>query len=199
MADAFEGKAGNMTTADIRIETARLVLRLPQIEDFERYAELQAHEQATRYIGGQMERHAAWRRFLQMPGAWAVQGFAMFSVIEKDSGRWIGRLGPWRPEGWPGPEIGWALAREFWGRGYATEGARAATDWAFDHLGWDRVIHSIHPDNVASQAVARRLGSRNLGPGMLPAPYEGSPTDIWGQSREEWRARSDEDGRGASC
>ena len=113
----------------------------------------------------------------------------MFSVIEKSSGRWVGRLGPWMPEGWPGPEVGWAIVRDCWGRGYATEGAIAATNWAFDHLGWPRVIHSIDPDNVASQEVARRLGSRNLGPGRLPAPYEESRVDIWGQSRDEWSVR----------
>jgi RimJ/RimL family protein N-acetyltransferase len=187
-----------MNFDDLRIVTPRLILRPPHRDDLDAWATMMLDEPAARFIGGVMPRATSWRALMTMIGAWHAHGFAMFSVIEKDSGRWIGRLGPWRPEGWPGPEIGWALAREFWGRGYATEGARAATDWAFDHLGWDRVIHSIHPDNVASQAVARRLGSRNLGPGMLPAPYEGSPTDIWGQSREDWRARSDQDARGAS-
>jgi RimJ/RimL family protein N-acetyltransferase len=66
----------------------------------------------------------------------------------------------------------------------------AATDWAFDNLGWTRVIHSIAPDNVASQGVARKLGSRNLGPGRLPAPFDNVQIDIWGQTQEEWaRAR----------
>jgi len=113
----------------------------------------------------------------------------MFSVIEKSSGRWIGRLGPWQPLGWPGTEVGWAIARDCWGKGYAPEGAAVATDWAFDNLGWTDVIHSIAPDNIASQQVARKLGSRNLGPGRLPPPFHEAPIDIWGQSREEWRAR----------
>ena len=75
------------------------------------------------------------------------------------------------------------------GRGFATEGAIAATEWALDHLGWTEVIHSIDPANVASQRVARKLGSRNRGPGVLPAPLQDARVDIWGQSREEWRAR----------
>lgn len=83
-----------------------------------------------------MPRSLAWRAFMTMAGAWYLQGFAMFSVIEKATGRWIGRLGPWYPEGWPGTEIGWALVRDSWGRGYATEGAAAAMDWAFSTLGW---------------------------------------------------------------
>jgi RimJ/RimL family protein N-acetyltransferase len=124
-----------------------------------------------------------------MAGAWALTGVAMFSVLEKETGRWVGRLGPWRPADWPGPEVGWGIVREAWGRGYATEGATAAIDFAFDQLGWDEVIHCIDPDNFASQAVARRLGSANRGPGRLPAPYEDARIDIWGQSREQWRAR----------
>jgi RimJ/RimL family protein N-acetyltransferase len=118
-----------------------------------------------------------------------IQGFSMFSVIEKASGRWIGRLGPWQPDGWPGTEIGWGLARQAWGKGYAYEGAVAAIDWSFEHLGWSEMIHSIHPDNAPSQALARRLGSTCRGPGRLPPPFENEPTEIWGQSREAWMRR----------
>ena len=175
-----------MEPRDIRIETQRLVLRVPRIEDFDRYAELLADEQAARYIGGHLPRPAAWRRFLQMPGAWAVQGFAMFSVVEKETGRWLGQTGPWRPEGWPGNEVGWSFHPDAWGRGYATEAARAAVDWAFDRLGWDSVIHCIDPDNAPSQRLAQRLGSCNRGPGRMPPPYEEARTDIWGQTRDEW-------------
>ena len=148
-----------------------------------------ADEVATRFIGGAQLRAVAWRSFLSMVGAWTIQGFAMFSVIEKDTGLWVGRLGPWVPDGWPGTEVGWGIIRAAWGRGYATEGARAAIDWAFDHLGWSEVIHSIDPTNAPSQAVARRLGSTCRGPGKLPAPYEDDPIEIWGQTREAWRGR----------
>lgn len=173
----------------IQLETERLILRQPRIGDFERYAELLGDAQAARYIGGQLSRAAAWRRFLQMPGAWSLQGFGMFSIVEKASGRWLGQLGPWKPEGWPGNEVGWSFHPDAWGSGYATEAAIAAIDWAFDQLGWDDIIHCIDPDNRASQRLAARLGSRNQGPGRLPAPYEDSPTDIWGQTREQWRTR----------
>ena len=173
----------------IQIETNRLILRQPRIGDFERYAELLGDAQASRYIGGQLPRPAAWRRFLQMPGAWAVQGFGMFSVVDKASGRWIGQVGPWKPEGWPGNEIGWSFHPDAWGQGHATEAGMAAIDWAFDNLGWDDIIHCIHPDNLASQRLAMRFGSRNKGPAPLPAPYEDSPNEVWGQRRDEWRVR----------
>jgi RimJ/RimL family protein N-acetyltransferase len=141
-----------------------------------------------RFIGGTLPRAAAWRKFLQMPGAWALQGYAMFAVETKE-GEWLGQLGPWQPEGWPGTEVGWAFKRSAWGRGYATEAAIAAIDWAFDALGWTDVIHSISPDNTASQALAQRLGSGNRGPGQLPEPFAGERVDIWGQTREQWRER----------
>ncbi len=178
-----------MNLADLRIETPRLVLRVPSLDDLDGYAAMMADEEAAKFIGGVMARSVTWRALWTMIGAWHAPGFAMFSVIEKSSGRWVGRLGPWMPDGWPGPEVGWAVVRDCWGRGYATEGAIAATNWAFDHLGWDRVIHSIDPANVSSQMVAKKLGSRNLGPGALPAPYHESRIDLWGQTREEWRAK----------
>ena len=171
---------------DLHLDTGRLLLRPPRLEDLDAWAAMMSDEETARFIGGVTPRALSWRALMTMIGSWDAHGFAMFSVIEKSSGRWIGRLGPWQPEGWPGPEVGWAIVRDCWGRGYATEGAIASTNWAFDHLGWTEVIHSIHPENIASQAVARRLGSRNRGPGQLPAPYEGAPIDIWGQSRQEW-------------
>lgn len=171
------------------LETERLILRVPRLEDFERFAELRADEEASRHIGGLMTRAVAWRRFLEMPGAWVVQGFAMFAVVEKASGKWIGNIGPWQPEGWPGTEVGWALHRDAWGKGYALEAATAAIDWAFANLGWSDVIHSIGLDNSASQALAQRLGSRNRGRGTLPAPFQHVVIDIWGQTRDEWMAR----------
>lgn len=171
------------------MRTERLILRPQRAEDFEGWAAFMADGEASRFIGGPQARSVAWRGFLQVAGAWTIQSFSMFSVIEASSGRWIGRLGPWYPEGWPGREVGWGIIPDAQGQGYATEGSAAAIDWAFDHLGWDEVIHCIDPANAPSQAVARRLGSVNLGPGRMPAPYDDYPVDIWGQTRADWRAR----------
>lgn len=174
---------------DIRIDTPRLLLRPPRLEDLDPWSEMMLDEPAARFIGGVMPRSVCWRQLMTLIGAWHAHGFAMFSVIEKASNRWIGRVGPWQPEGWPGTEIGWAISRDCWGRGYAGESAAAAADWAFETLGWSRMIHSIAPANVASQRVAQKLGSTHLGAGKLPAPYEGDAVEIWGQTREEWLNR----------
>ncbi len=171
------------------LETERLLLRPPAAEDFEPWAACAADPEAAEFLGGPQTRENAWRVMCEMTGAWTVSGFSMFSVIEKASGRWVGRLGPWAPLGWPGTEVGWGVVRECWGRGYAGEGARAAIDWAFDALGWTEVIHTIVPENFRSQAVARKLGSRVLRQATLPEPIS-IAVDVWGQSREEWRASS---------
>jgi len=177
----------------LQLETERLLLRVPRLQDFERYAEMVAHPSA-RFIGGPHVRGDAWRRFLQMPGAWLVQGFGMFSVLEKDSGRYVGQIGPWFPDGWPGTEIGWCLHPDARGKGYCTEACETAIEFAFDTLGWNRVVHSIVPDNLDSQAVARRLGSHLLGPARMPPPLDALEVQLWGQTREEWRARRAESG-----
>jgi RimJ/RimL family protein N-acetyltransferase len=176
------------------LETARLLLRPPIHADFDGFAEMAQEEETMRFIGGVAARDAAWRTMAMVAGSWSLLGYSMFSVIEKSSGQWIGRLGPWRPGGkegsWPGDEVGWALRASAQGKGYAAEGAAAAIDWAFDVLGWDNVIHSIDPANAASIALAERLGSyRQRSAVPLVAPYEGVLVDIYGQTKAEWRSR----------
>lgn len=171
------------------LETERLILRPPIQADLDGLAAMMADAEVQRFLGGAQPRSLAWRALAGVAGSWSLLGFGMFSVIEKASGQWIGRVGPLNPEGWPATEVGWGLARTAWGRGYAVESATACMDFAFDVLGWTDAIHTIAPDNAASIAVAQRLGSTNWGPGTLPAPYENETVDIWGQTREAWRAR----------
>ena len=172
------------------LETERLLLRPPCPEDFDAWAGLMADADASRFIGGPLARPGTWRNICIVTGAWIVRGFSMFSIIEKATGRWIGRGGPWEPEGWPGKEVGWALDRSAWGQGYATEAAIRCMDWAFDELGWTEVVHCIAPENAASIRVALRLGSRRLGPTRLPVPFENVTVDLYGQDRAAWRGRA---------
>ena len=170
------------------LETERLILRPPCGDDFEAWAAIARDEEVMRHLGGTKSRFDAWNHFTSAVGSWHVLGFHAFSVIEKRTGRWVGRVGPLHPDGWPGDEIGWTLAREAWGKGYATEGATAAIDWAFDTLGWTEVIHSIQLPNKASIALAERLGSAFRGVERLPPPYDDVEVGVWAQSREQWTA-----------
>lgn len=177
-----------MTTVP-RLETPRLILRGVDAErDFDAWAAMMADEETARFIGGVQERAAAWRSMCSVLGHWQVRGFGFFAVEEKASGAFIGRIGPWFPEGWPAPEVGWTLRREFWGRGYATEAASAALDWVFDRLFWESAIHIIEPANAPSLAVAARLGSQKVGRVDRLPPFDVS-ADIYGQSASAWRAR----------
>jgi RimJ/RimL family protein N-acetyltransferase len=125
-------------------------------------------------------------------GAWDISGYSMFSVIERATGEWVGHVGPWEPEGWPGAEVGWSVLPKFQGKGYAYEAAVASMDYAFDVLGWDKAVHVIDPENLRSIALARRLGSQRLGLAAMPPPYDDKPADLWGQTARQWKSRREE-------
>jgi len=171
------------------LETARLILRPPRSEDLDGWAALMADAESAEFIGGVQTRFGSWRGLATMAGCWAMQGFGYFSVVEKATGRWIGRVGPWDPPGWPAPEVGWGLLRDAWGRGLAHEAAEATIDWTFGSLGWPQVFHVIHPKNARSQSLARRLGSAPLRHCRLPAPHDLLELELWGQDRAAWQAR----------
>ena len=171
------------------LETDRLLMRPPRSCDLDGWAAFAADETATRFIGGVQQRSEAWRSLAAAAGSWSLQGFGFFSVILRETGQWIGRVGPIRPEGWPAAEIGYGVLPAFQGNGYAREAAEAAVRFAFERLGWSSVYHLINPENHASMAVARALGSRLLGPTRLPDPYQNERVDLWGQDRAEWDAR----------
>ncbi|HEX3531165.1 MAG TPA: GNAT family N-acetyltransferase [Thermoanaerobaculia bacterium] len=141
------------------LETERLVLRPFRAGDFDDYAALFADPEVTRYLSRvQWNRDQAWLNLAFQVGHWKLLGYGMWAAVERETGAFVGRIGFAEPEGWPGCELAWALAPRFWGRGYATEGARAALDYAFTVLGKNRVISLIHPENDASLRVAGRLG-----------------------------------------
>ena len=169
----------------IQLETERLILRMWREADFEAYARICADPEVMRYLGGKpYTRLEAWRHMAYLVGHWHLRGYGHWAVEEKASRRLIGRLGLQNPEGWPGFEIGWTLARESWGKGYATEGARRALEYAFTEMGRGHVISLIHPENRASIRVAERLGEKVEG----KTEVLGIDVLIYGVSREAWRA-----------
>jgi len=147
---------------EVRLETERLILRMYRLSDFEDHFKLCADPDVMRYLlgGKPMSRLEAWRHMAFLVGHWALLGYGYFAVEEKSSGRFAGRVGFTNPEGWPGFELGWTIAPEFQGRGFATEGGRFLLQYAFKEMGKDRVISVIHPDNKPSIRVAERLGEK---------------------------------------
>jgi RimJ/RimL family protein N-acetyltransferase len=168
------------------LETARLRLRHFRAADLNPYAALCADPEVMRYVGDRsvLSREDAWRQMAMLAGHWHLRGFGMWAVEERTTGAFVGRVGLHYPEGWPDREVAWALARPFWGRGYATEAARAALGEAFGRLGWARVISLIDPANTRSVRLAERLGERLEG----EATIRGHRVAVYALPRSAWRA-----------
>ncbi len=170
------------------IATARLKLRRWRDADVAPNSAMLSDPGTARFIAADGKpvttELAGWRNAAIMSGHWALHGFGMFVVEEKSSGKFVGRVGPWFPPGWPGFEVGWGIAREFRGRGYAVEAARASIDWCFATFELDRIIHCIDRENTASQAVALRLGAEKGGEFDL----FGHLADLWVTARDKWQA-----------
>jgi RimJ/RimL family protein N-acetyltransferase len=171
------------------IETERLILRRWQETDIEPNTAMLADPVSARFITSDgkpvTEAFFGWRNAAVMAGHWALHGFGMFVVEEKQTGHFVGRVGPWWPAGWPGLEVGWGIASPFRGKGYAIEAAAASIDWVFAQFTIDQIAHCIDRENFASQNVARRLGA------SIESEFDlfGHLADVWVTRREAWKAR----------
>jgi RimJ/RimL family protein N-acetyltransferase len=136
------------------LDCPRLSLRMFRESDLDAYASMCADPEVMRFLGDghTLTRPEAWRNIALVLGHWQLRGFGLWAVEERATGLLVGRVGCWRPEGWPGLEIG-----------YATEAALASLNYAFHRLKHSHVISLIHPDNGPSIAVALRLGMRMEG------------------------------------
>ena len=153
---------------EVILETERLILRMFREKDFPAYARLTSDPEVMRFLGGKtLDRLEAWRHMAFIVGHWQLLGYGHWAVEEKMSGNFVGRIGFLNPAEWPGFELGWTLARESWGKGYATEGARRALSYGFNELDRSHIISLIHPDNKASIRVAERLGEKVEGKTQL--------------------------------
>jgi RimJ/RimL family protein N-acetyltransferase len=144
------------------LETARLLLRSWREADLDAYTRICADPEVMRYLSGSMTRDQAAQQMKRWMRHWEEHGFGVWAAEEKASGAFIGFIGLLYHEDWPvgrhKMEVGWRLDRSFWGRGLATEGARASLQCGFKELRLERVISIIHPKNVASRRVAEKAG-----------------------------------------
>jgi len=110
--------------------------------------------------GHPLTRVEAWRQLAMILGHWTLRGFGLWAVEDRGSGRLLGRIGCQEPEGFPAFEIGYVLARQAWGNGYAREGAAAALQFARQSLRRRDIASIIRPANTGSIRVAVALGAR---------------------------------------
>ena len=141
------------------LETERLILRAPMIEDFPAVRAFMAGTRSA-FVGGPDEdEFTCWRAFMGTLGHWHLRGHGFFMLEERATGRPAGRVGVVHHVMWPEPELGWHVFDGFEGQGYAFEAAVAARDWAARERGLDRLCSNIAPDNARSLALAKRLGA----------------------------------------
>lgn len=172
------------------IETERLRLRPLAPEDVDAHVDMMGDADVASFLspdGQPQPRQDRWRQFASYLGHWRIRGFGFFSVDEKATGEWVGRVGPWMPEGWPGLECGWSIARPHWGKGYAPEAAIAAVRWTFDRFpDLGRIISIIDPGNANSQAVAVKIGEERTAERYVHWNHD---LEVWAADRRAWLAR----------
>ena len=172
-----------------RLETRRLVLRLPDPADAEGLADYLADPEVMRFLGGAVvpreDVSAVVGRWL---GRWRQDGLGPFVLERRSDGRVLGRVGflVWDTRDWSHadtdagehalPELGWALAREHWGQGYAREAALAIRDWGRRERGVGRLVSLIAPANTASSRLAEHLGAR---PGETVTLFDSGQAVVW--------------------
>jgi RimJ/RimL family protein N-acetyltransferase len=170
----------------MRIETDRLLLRPLELQDVEALVALHATPEVSRFMTV-LNREQATRRVNQDRRDWAERGYGMVAIVDRATGRFLGRSGL---RAWPQfgeVEVGWALRPASWGRGVATEAGRACVQTAFERCDLRYVTAMIREDNVRSRRVAERLGMAPLRRDVLG----GQEVIVYALRREEW-ARSEE-------
>lgn len=173
------------------LETPRLVLRELTDADHQALYEMYQDPRMNRYLGGPPPpREEYWRRVRETwPSYYARHGFGLWATVRREDGRLMGRCGLLSQEvdGERQVEVAYALAPEFWGRGYATEAARAIRDHAFRTLDTPHVISLILPENAPSIAVARRNGMMV----WKMADFRGFRVCVYRITRAEWETVSE--------
>ena len=142
------------------IDTERLILRRITREDLEALASINADPDVMKYIvdGRPQTLEQTLERVNAVIGHWERYGFGLCAVLDRATNDFVGFCGLQHLDNTPEIEVGYRLAKRFWGRGLATEAARASLEYGFERLGLDRIVAVVHPGNLASQRVVNKLG-----------------------------------------
>lgn len=163
----------------MELTTERLVLRQWRDTDREPYAALNADPDVMEHYPATMTREQSDGHVDRTMKHIAEHGFGMWAVERREDGRFIGFVGlqwvPFEEHFTPSVEVGWRLARDTWGHGYATEGARLATRYAFDVLGRAELLAMTQAGNTRSMAVMHRLGMTHNPADNFVYPPAGRP------------------------
>ena len=172
------------------LETPRLVLRTFRREDLPSYAELNADPNVTRYLGGPLTREGSDAIAEWAQEVYEREGIGLLAVERRDDRAFLGMCGLHHFEPYPDEvEVGWRLAKRYWGNGYATEAAEAWLDHGFTVMSLPRVISVTQPENLRSLAVMRRLGMTFDHEADLEADEDRFHAVVYAITTEGWRHR----------
>jgi RimJ/RimL family protein N-acetyltransferase len=165
--------------------TERLHLRAWDPDRTADLAVLQADPEVMRFIGaGPVDSTRTDELVAEWTARWERDGYSVWATCDRATGACIGRTGVTRHPYWEDPEVGWLLARPFWGRGLATEGGLASLRFGFETVGLDRIISVCRPENHASERVMRKLGMTHARDDVHPRL--GVTVRIYAIERECW-------------
>jgi RimJ/RimL family protein N-acetyltransferase len=160
------------------LETERLRLRGYRASDLDAQWASMTDPEVVRFLGGvPQSREETWRKILGSPGLWALLGYGYWVAERLEDGAYVGQIGfaDFKRDMTPGieniPEMGWIVARNAQGRGYATEAVLAALAWADETFGGGEIVAIISHDNVASIRIAEKGGFTR----REEAVYKGEP------------------------
>jgi len=142
------------------IETARLQLRKFSPGDLDDLFLLNSDPDVMRYIGSGIpaSREQTQASLNSIMGAWEQHGFGLWAAVYKEEKKLIGFCGLKYLDCTTEVEVGYRLAKNYWGMGLATEGARASLEYGFNALDLDRIVAVVQPGNIASQKVLEKIG-----------------------------------------
>jgi len=182
------------------IKTERLILRRWRETDLAPFAALNADPVAMRFMPGVMTRDETRAMIERIEEHHRAQGFGIWAVEAPGVEPFIGFVGLQRvtfeAPFTPAVEIGWRLAPAHWGKGYATEAARAALRHAFENLNFDQIVSFTVRANKGSWSVMERLGMTRVPSGdfdhpRLPVGHPLRPHILYRMTHAQWRARQD--------
>ncbi|GAA2824011.1 RimJ/RimL family protein N-acetyltransferase [Aminobacter aminovorans] len=178
---------GNMTDETV-LETPRLLLRTWRDTDLDDLVWLHSHVQASRYLsitGQPWTRDEAAGRMTGWAEEYRLHGVTKFKLQRRDEGRFIGRAGFSIFAATGQFELGYAIAPQFWGQGYATEIAGALANFSFERKIGDHFIAFAHVDNTASLNVLQKIGMRFQHTG----PMNGLQAHVYTMNSSDRRSR----------
>lgn len=165
------------------IETDRLLLRRATVDDVDALLEIHADPAIVQFMG-EWDRERAMEWLAGVDQNWRDHGYGRVAIVDRRTGRLLGRTGLMYLPQFSETELGWTLRREAWGHGYATEAAHACANWAFRDFGMPYLTSLIEPANERSIGVAARLGMTP----MRPEVFHERPMIVHAVTREAWFA-----------